>query len=245
MPSTTERSRDTAKTLSQSAYDRLRTMILAGELRPGERLGERDLARRINVSRTPLRDALSRLERDGLAVNKPGHGFFAVEFDPAFVANIFEFREVLELHVCRSAAERISEAGVRMLAEIQQALAVFEAKETLTVDQLREEVELGFRIHEIIAQEAGNPMICETLMQLYDQLRLLEWIDVLWIDKWPETRREHRDLVAAICARDAGRAVAIIQRHMRRCKAGALRVIEAQHHQGQSMLGSRPLVSMR
>jgi DNA-binding GntR family transcriptional regulator len=245
MTSTIEPSQDTTRPLSQSAYDRLRAMILSGELRPGERLGERELARRVNMSRTPLREALSRLERDGLAVSKPGQGFFAVEFDPAIVGNIFEFREVLELHSCRAAAERISEAGVRRLADIRQALALFEAEDTLTADQLREEVELGFRVHEIIAQEAGNPMICETLMQLYDQLRLLTWIDVLWIDKWPETRREHRDLVAAVSERDAERAVAVARSHLQRSKTDALRVVEAQRRPRLSEIGSRPFVRIR
>ena len=174
MSNTAEPLHESVKTLAQSAYEALRALILSGELKPGERLVERELARRVNVSRTPLREALQRLERDGLAVNKPGIGYVTVAFDPRVVADIYELREVLELHVCGAAAQRISDAGVRALAEIQQALARFEEKESLSVDQLREEVELGFRIHEIIAQEAGNALMCETLMQLYDRLRLLE-----------------------------------------------------------------------
>src|SRR5690348_17787572 len=59
---------DGTKPLSQIAYDALRSMILSGEVKPGERLRERELARRVQVSRTPLREALGRLERDGLAV---------------------------------------------------------------------------------------------------------------------------------------------------------------------------------
>ena len=231
-------SQEIAKTLAQSAYEALRVLILSGELKPGERLVERELARRVNVSRTPLREALQRLERDGLAANKPGLGYVTVAFDPRVVADIYELREVLELHVCGAAAERISDTGVRALAEIQLALDRFEAKESLSVDQLREEVELGFRIHEIIAQEAGNALICETLMQLYDRLRLLEWIDVLWIDKWPVTRHEHRDLVAAIAARDPARAVAVARTHLQRCKDDALRVIKAQHREEHHVIRS-------
>lgn len=217
------------KTLGQVAYDALRAMILSGELRPGERLGERELARRIEVSRTPLREALGRLERDGLAVNKPGSGYFALEFDPRVVADLYEFREILELHACAMAAERIGAGGVRALTGIVKALARFAKESNPTVDQLRDEVELGFRIHEIIAQEAGNAMIHDTLMQLYDRLRLLAWIDVLRIDERPVTRLEHRELVAAITAHDKTRAVAIAQKHLRRCRDDALRVIKAQY----------------
>lgn len=227
------------RSLARLAYETLRTMILSGVLKPGERLGERELARRINVSRTPLREALRRLERDGLAESKPGIGYCTVVFEPRGVADIYELREVLELHVCREAAGRIGEGGIRELARIQGELARFEAQQTLSVDQLREEVELGFRIHEIIAREAGNALISETLMQLYDRLRLLEWIDVLWIDKWPVTRREHRELVAAITARDAARAVAVAQTHLQRCKDDALRVIKAQHREAMHVIQSR------
>ncbi len=225
--------------VARAAYEALRSLILSGALKPGERLGERELARRIKVSRTPLREALQRLERDGLVESKRGFGYCAVSFEPRTVADIYQFRELLELHVCREAATCITDPGIRELVEIQDSLARFEAEESLSVDQLREEVELGFRIHEIIAREAGNPLICETLMQLYDRLRLLEWIDVLWIDKWPLTRREHRELVAAISARDPKRAVAVAQAHLRRCKEDALRVIKAQHRESSHVIQSR------
>jgi DNA-binding GntR family transcriptional regulator len=226
-------------TVARAAYEALRSLILSGALKPGERLGERELARRINVSRTPLREALQRLERDGLVESKRGLGYRPVSFEPRAVADIYGLRELLELHVCREAATCISEAGIRELADIQSFLARFETAESLSVDQLREEVELGFRIHEIIAREAGNALICETLMQLYDRLRLLEWIDVLWIDKWPVTRGEHRALVAAISARDPERAVAVAQGHLKRCKDDALRVIKAQHREGHHVIQSR------
>ncbi len=226
-------------TVGRAAYEALRSLILSGALKPGERLGERELARRIKVSRTPLREALQRLERDGLLESKRGLGYCAVSFEPRAVADIYELRELLEVHVCREAATRITAGGIRELAEIQDSLGRFEAEESLSVDQLREEVELGFRIHEIVAREAGNALICETLMQLYDRLRLLEWIDVLWIDKWPLTRREHRALVAAIGARDPERAVAVAQAHLQRCKDDALRVIKAQHREGSHVIQSR------
>src|SRR5690242_19913949 len=128
IPSSFPMDQETSRSLSQLAYDSLRTMILSGEVRPGERLGERDLARRIQVSRTPLREALGRLERDGLAVNKPGMGYFAPEFDPQAIDEIYEFRELLEVHAVRAAARRISAEGIRELKGIMRELALFERK---------------------------------------------------------------------------------------------------------------------
>ena len=221
------------KSLSQIAYDSLRTMILSGRVRPGERLGERELARIIQVSRTPLREALGRLERDGLAVNKPGIGYFALEFDPKLVGEIYEFRELLEVHATRAAARLIGQTGIRELNDIMRQLSAYEQKDKPSAEELREEVQLGLRIHEVIARECGNSFICETLLQIYGRLRLLTWIDFLWFDKWSLTRREHRELVAAITARDEERAARIAGRHVKRSWEDALWVITAQHREGR------------
>lgn len=222
-------STDELRPLSQIAYDSLKTIMFSGAIRPGERLSERDLARRIHVSRTPLREALNRLERDGLAVNKPGRGYFAPEFDPTRVAMLYEFREILETSACRLAAERISRAGIAELHGVMRQLARFESMRDLTADQVRTEVELGISLHEIIARESGNELIREALLQIYGQLRLLTWIDVLLYDQWAITRQEHRDLVNAVTSRDRIAAVKVTTRHIQRCRDGALRVVKAQY----------------
>ena len=108
------------KPLSEVAYNSLKSMILSGRVKPGERLGERELARRINVSRTPLREALGRLARDGLAINRPGLGYFACEFDARLIEELYEFRVSLEVTASRAAATRISEKGI---GELKESLA--------------------------------------------------------------------------------------------------------------------------
>ena len=165
-------------------------MILSGQVRPGERLGERELARIIQVSRTPLREALGRLERDGLAVNRPGIGYFALEFDPGWSGR---FTSSASCSRSRHARGRPAhrQTGIRELNEIMRQLSAYEQKNKPSADELREEVQLGLRIHEVIARECGNSFICETLLQIYGRLRLLAWIDFLWFDKWSLTRREH------------------------------------------------------
>ena len=238
MPSLSPAAPQADKALSEVAYDSLRAMILSGRVRPGERLGERELARRIQVSRTPLREALGRLERDGLAVNRPGVGYFALEFDPKIIEELYEFRELLEVHASRAAARLISEAGIRELRDIMRQLAVYERKRKPSTEGLRQEVQLGLRIHEVIARESGNSFICETLLQIYDRLRLLTWIDVLWFDKWQITREEHRELVDAITTRDEKRATKIAGRHVKRSREDSLWVITAQHRETNRAKGT-------
>jgi DNA-binding GntR family transcriptional regulator len=213
-------------------------MILSGQVRPGERLGERELARLIKVSRTPLREALGRLEGDGLVVNRPGQGYFALDFDPKDVAAIYDYRELLELHAVRAVSRSLAPAVVTELRSIVRGLAAFERQPKPTANELREEVELGLRIHEVIADACGNRFVRDALLQTYDRLRLLTWIDVLWFDQWSVTRKEHRDLVDAVCAGDERRAARIAARHVNRSREGALWVINAQHKE-RSHAGAR------
>ncbi len=224
-----------SKTLGQIAYDALKAMILSGEIRPGERLAERELARRIRVSRTPLREALGWLTRDGLAVSRPGQGYYALEFDPRIIAEMYEFREMLEVHAAKAAAERITDGGLREIKDIMERLSVYERQENLSLEQLRDEVHLGLKIHEIIARQCGNDFVCEALLQVYDRLRLLTWIDVLWFDKWNLTRQEHRALVEAVTAHDPVRAAEAARHHVQRCSVDALWVIKAQHREGNNV----------
>jgi DNA-binding GntR family transcriptional regulator len=93
-------------------------------------------------------------------------------------------------------------------------------------------VNLGLRIHEVIARESGNALVADALYQIYDRVRLLTWIDVLWYDTWSTTRREHRDLVAAVLAHDADRAAKVALRHVRRSRNGSVHVLKAQHGGG-------------
>ena len=94
-------------TLKESTYESLKKMIQTGVLQPGSRLTEVDLAARLKVSRTPLREALNRLERDGLVTNKPRHGYFVTMFDLRALEDAFDVREVLDGHAAQRATERI------------------------------------------------------------------------------------------------------------------------------------------
>ncbi len=245
MPKSETDSPEASKTQGQIAYESLRAILLSGEIKPGERLGERDLARRVNVSRTPLREALGRLERDGLAISKAGLGYFALDYEPSEVEKLYEFREILEMNSCRLAAERISPEGIAELHDIMKQLAVYEAVKSVSVDQIRNEVHLGLRIHEVIARESGNNFIHNALLHIYDRLRLLTWIDVLLWDRWSDTRKEHKDLVDAVVSKDAKRAVRVVQRHMQRCVQDALLVIRAQYQPPGSSARVRDIRNQR
>lgn len=101
--------------LRDLAYETLRDQIIRVELAPGKRLFERDMAAELNVSRIPLREALRRLETDGLVLVIPGKGALVSPFTPADVRDLFDVRESLESLAARLAAERAGKDGLWLL----------------------------------------------------------------------------------------------------------------------------------
>src|SRR5262249_14860936 len=106
------------KTLKEATYAALKAMILIGELAPGSRLTESALAQRLKVSRTPLREALNRLERDGLITNRPRYGCFVAAFDIKTFEESFGIREVLDGFAAEQAAEHASAEDKHKLRRI-------------------------------------------------------------------------------------------------------------------------------
>lgn len=215
-------------TLKQNVYDALRGMILSGEVRPGEQLRERELSERLGVSRTPLREALNQLEREGLVESQPHRGYFIPILDLKTAEELLDLRIMLDAYATGLAVDAISEEGLAELKGVMERLAEFAAKPELAIEELAEEVRVGMQIHEIVARESGHRFLYETLRHLYGRLSLLIWVDVLWVDKWDLTRAEHKEIVEAIIARDKERAVAATKLHVQRSRDDLMRVVQAQ-----------------
>lgn len=215
-------------TLKQNVYDALRSMILSGEVSPGEQMRERDLSERLGVSRTPLREALNQLEREGLVESQPHRGYFVPILDLKTAEELLDLRIMLDAYATGLAVDAISEQGLAELKTVMDRLAEFAAKPDLAIEELAEEVRVGMRIHEIVARESGHRFLYETLRQLYGRLSLLIWVDVLWVDKWDLTRAEHKEIVEAITARDKERAVTATRLHVQRSRDDLMRVVQAQ-----------------
>lgn len=200
--------------LRQSTYDSVKSLIITGQLAPGARVTEAELTERLGVSRTPVREALNRLERDGLVVGREKNGFAVVAFDADTAREAFELREVLEAHstalACEHASAQDHKELLAMIAECEQLAAVPDR----SVRHKLQEFQVGVDIHRAIAQMSGNAMLAKILGDVLDRCQIYVWMDLTVLDDWDTARDEHRELVKAICARDTDRAVSIIRRHV-------------------------------
>lgn len=214
-------------TLREQAYAALKSLILRGELKPRERLAEADLSRRLGVSRTPLREALTWLERDGLVVGKPHLGYVVIDLDADAILDILDVREVLDAHAAAEAVRRASDRDLARLRSVMARIERLNGREQRKVKDIAEELELGLKIHEVIAEATGNRYLVETLARTYERLQLAIWLEILWIDAWDLTVEEHRSIVDAVCRRDEAAAVEAARTHVRRSRENILRIVEA------------------
>lgn len=221
--------RDRVPSLREQIYSSLKAMILTGELRPGSRLSERDLASRLSVSRTPLREALSRLAQEKLAKGRPNRGYVVAELDYKAIKDLIEVRVLLDAYAASMMAESGSEEDFEKLrACLAELETVLRLRETNDPD-FASEITLGVRIHEIIAESTGNQVLVDTFRQICSRLQMAMYLEVLWVDPWEISLKEHRDIVEAICNRDPVRSAEVAREHVRRSFQNMMRVTQTRH----------------
>nr|WP_237499995.1 GntR family transcriptional regulator [Streptomyces sp. SID8379] len=202
------------------AYDTLRRRIVEAQLQPGERLVERDLAAELEVSRIPLREALRRLEAEGLVVLVPHRGALVSPFTPSDVRDLFDVRESLESLAAQLAAERSDAAGLaRLKARLDAARSATDSGDRAAIATAN----AGF--HTDIVELAANPLLTTMMRPL--EARTL-WLFRLTAQRDPARQCvEHVELYEAIAAGAADRAAALAHDHVADGRAESLALAAA------------------
>jgi DNA-binding GntR family transcriptional regulator len=207
--------------ISDELYRHLRDAIVRGEVEPGGRITEEELAALASVSRTPVREALRRLEVDGLLRASP-RGLVVNEFSPEELADVCAVRDALEALAARLAASQRRDDDVALLDRL-----VREYEEAMGGDLARI-VELNHAFHDALWDAAHNPFLRR---QLEGAWRLIERLDATIVDteeRQRETLREHRALVEALRERDADGAERLAREHFGR--ASTARLMQARRY---------------
>ena len=146
------------RSLAERAYELLVREITRLELAPGEVLADKTLTERFDIGRTPMREALQRLAREGLVVHVPNRGMFVSEISAASVQQIYEFRSLIDGHAARLAATRASAAEMDDLTDLHRALV--DATERDDIDTY---VVMDRLFHEVLAHAAQNVYLAEVI----------------------------------------------------------------------------------
>ena len=198
-------------------YTELRRRILDGELLPDTPMSEYELAAQLDVSRTPVREALHRLASDGLVKNIANRGAFVTGLSPADIREIYEIREQLEPYAAGIAAREMPEPEIRQLRrDLSSARALARAGDHEGTFQS------DVALHEQIVAVTRNARLIEILARLKDQVHRIRVVAGKSSSRLVETIAEHRAIIDAIADRDANRARHAMQLHLRGARDNAL-----------------------
>nr|WP_295885250.1 GntR family transcriptional regulator [uncultured Devosia sp.] len=196
-------------TLRERIYEEIVRMIVSGELPSGTPLDEKALTEKLQVSRTPFREALGTLAKEGLIEIIPYRGFYVRSFSRKEVEDLYELRKTLECFAVQLAVPNMSDRHIatfeRILDEAVTALQVGD----LTTYGARDRV-----FHETIAELSGNAALIETLNRLALQIQIGRTIANESQEFAQRAAQERDDILAAFRARDIARASALMAAHI-------------------------------
>lgn len=196
----------------EEAYRHLKTRIMSADLPPGASLNELEIAAALGTSRTPVREAIRKLEQEGLAMRYPNRGAIVTKLSMTDVLEIWQLREILEPAACALAADRIDRDALARLEgtflELRGQEMGPEAYETF----LRADVGL----HGLIVDSTGNATLRSVLGMLNE--RIVQVRVVTSPTRFQSAVAEHLAIVAALKARDAQEAMAAMRRHLERAR---------------------------
>lgn len=177
-------------------YSAVKAMAVSFEFKPGERINEVELARRLNVSRTPLREVLNQLMVEGLLTRSVNRGFIARLLDAKQIHSLYEYRAVLEAGIVRAACERASdEELVALRAFVERSRDVPEDSDATRL------LELDEAFHLMLARHTRNDEFVRALESVNARIHFVRWIDMQQ-GRRSHTQGEHMRIVEALERRD-------------------------------------------
>lgn len=198
-----------ARSASSEAYEKIKKGILDLRYRPGEKLSETRLAEDLQLGRSPIRTALARLGGEGWIRVSPQSGTFVRDLSPDEVRDIAELRLLLEAHAARQAAERISDADLKVLR------TGFEALKAKGVDgHFDEFLQLDDHFHTTLYRVAGNQRVADILQNLRDQIHWIRVVNAIVPGRVAESLREMDSILTALERHDPSEAAKAMRRHI-------------------------------
>lgn len=197
--------------LSELAYSRIKKMIAEHRFSPGSRINVEELTRKFGASRTPIWEAIRKLEQEGLVRNVPNRGVFLVELTREAAVELYAVREVLEGMAARLAVKFVTD---RTVARMEASLR--EQEKVVAEDNLVGYSRADFDFHAFVYSACGNTVLKEMLESLKNRARPLamQITPIL-----PELLEDHREIVRALRLRDPDLAEAAFRTHNRRVLA--------------------------
>ncbi len=195
--------------LRDVVFHTLREAILRGDLKPGERLMELQLASKLGVSRTPIREAIRMLQQEGLAVTVPRKGAEVAKMTEKDMEDVLLIREALEILAVQLACDNITKEQILLLEE-----KVSEFEQVIKTGDIKLIAQTDIDFHDIIYNAAGNPRLMSMLNNLREQIYRYR-IEYLKDEKnYPHLMKEHRQIIEGLKQKKKDYVAEMMKNHM-------------------------------
>ncbi len=209
--------------LRDVVFNTLREAILKGDLKPGERLMELQLASKLGVSRTPIREAIRMLEQEGLAVTTPRKGAEVAKMTLKDMEDVLEIRDALDELAVRIACQKITDEQLKQLEDVKE---LFE-KNTQT-NNVKNIAEADVSFHDVIYEATGNPKLVTLLNNLREQVYRYRVEYIKDPKNYPTLITEHEAILESLKNRDVKNAVEAMHVHVANQAEAVKMVIQEQ-----------------
>ncbi|NLA59062.1 MAG: GntR family transcriptional regulator [Firmicutes bacterium] len=212
---------DNYKPLRDIVFENLREAIITGQLRPGERLMEVQIAEELGVSRTPVREAIRKLELEGLVVMVPRKGAYVSNVSIKDISDIFQIRRALEGLAAELAADRLTE---EQLEELEQLLV--RTAETVEKLDILTTVDMDTGFHQVIYEASRNEKLSSMLYHLREQIQRFRTQSLSRPGRLEQALLEHRAIMDALKERDGELARRLVEEHIENAESALLAAFE-------------------
>ena len=205
-----ERAGRRSASIGDQVFRTLRSAIVTMRLRPGEALSEQDIAKRLNVSRQPVREAFIKLSEDGLLRVLPQRGTFVMKISAEAVTNARFVRDAVECAIAREAAQRISPAGLAtlkaLIAEQRKAAKADDAETFFVLDE---------EFHRGLASASGCAYAWKVIEQAKAQMDRVRFLSLPEATPMPRLVAQHKAILDGVAAGNSAAAASAMQGHLR------------------------------
>lgn len=220
--------------LRDVVFNTLRQAILTGDLKPGERLMEMHLADKLGVSRTPIREAIHKLELEGLVTIIPRRGAEVAQITEKSMNDVLEVRRALDALCAELACDRISE---KELDDLKAACDHFEL--TTHTQDLKKIAQADVALHDIIVQATGNQRLIQLINNLSEQMYRYRFEYIKDSRRHEMLVEEHRIIYQSIVRKDKETAAAAARTHIDNQKKAIIRQIRLDREDPHSRAGRK------
>ncbi|KAB3540962.1 GntR family transcriptional regulator [Alkaliphilus pronyensis] len=216
------------KPLREIVFENLREAILEGKLEPGQRMMEIQLAEQLGVSRTPVREAIRKLELEGLVIMVPRKGAYVADVSIKDIMEVLEIRAVLEGLAASLAAERMTDEELDQLEMIS-----YKFKRSYQLDDIEGMIEKDIEFHDRIFNSARNEKLVQIAQSLREQIYRFRVTYISEYNKAKELVEEHQAILETISQRDAEKAYEVAAKHIENAGGHMMEsVLKGKGHQG-------------